>query len=103
MEKNLNLSTHSKQRIQQRGIRMDVVKFIYENGRSVNSYKRINHLKLHSKKYFVNKKILRTLKHKNCEEVKKFQSDILNTIIIVCPKTNLLITVYKSDKKIIWN
>lgn len=99
----MNLTKHSKERIQQRGARMEVVEFIYENGKSVYTYKRIKDLKLSAKKYFVNKKLLNSFKYKKNDIIKKYERDILNTIIIACPKSDLLITVYKTDKNILKN
>ena len=99
----MNLTKHSQERMQQRGARKEVVEFIYENGKSISSYKKVKHLKLHAKKYFINKKILNSLKYKNHDMVKRFERDILNTIIVACPKSDLLITVYKTNKRILRN
>jgi|TARA_B100000767_G_C19777947_1_gene543825 hypothetical protein len=85
---------HSKIRSQQRGVKKDVVSFIYKYGKKVS-------VKGNSQKYFINKKRLNSVKFVEGDFIKKNDQSILNTAI-VC-KGKVVITIMKINKKVNWN
>ena len=99
----MKYTDHGIERMQQRGAKAEVVEFIFKNGKSKKTYRKKNNLVLSSKQYFINKKELKKLKYKDINFVKKNEKEILNTVIVACPKNELLITVTKANKKIMWN
>ena len=99
----MKFTNHGIERMQQRGAKAEVIEYIFKNGKSKKSYRKIKNLHLHSKQYFINKKVLNKIKYKDINFVKKNEKEILNTIIVACPKNELLITVTKANKQLIWN
>lgn len=89
----MKYTSHAIVRSSQRGVSKEVVNFIFENGLSTNTHTH--------KKYFINKKKLKLLKHKNKNFIKKNDKHLLNTVIVCNDDT--LITVIKPNKRIKWN
>ena len=91
----INFSQHSLVRCQQRGIKGDVVEFIFNHGDYVNTH--------NDKKYFINKKKLKKLFFQNKDFIKKNDQSILNTAVIV--NSNNIITAMKihKNKKVRWH
>jgi hypothetical protein len=85
---------HSKIRSQQRGVKQDVVTFIYKYGKKVP-------VKGNSQKYFVNKRRLNSIKFIESDFIKKNDQSILNTAIVCQGK--VVITIMKINKKVNWN
>ena len=85
---------HSKVRSQQRGVKKDVVSFIYKYGKKVP-------VKGNSQKYFVNKRRLNSIKFIESDFIKKNDQSILNTAIVCQGK--VVITIMKINKKVNWN
>jgi hypothetical protein len=99
----MKYTDHAKERLQQRGAKKEVIEFVFQNGKSIKHFRKIKNLQLNAKQYFINKKTLNNLKYKNIDFVKKYEKDILNTIVVACPKGELLITVTRANKRIQWN
>ena len=76
-----------------RGVPLEVIDFIFKNGSSINSHSH--------KKFFINKKKLKSIKYKEKDFIKKNDRHILNTVIVCNGDT--LITVVKPNKRIKWN
>ena len=90
---NLNYSPHTQIRCQQRGIKKDVINFIVNHGHCRNSHQ--------DKKYFINKKLLKKLRHSHALFIKKFDKQILRVGVIVNKDT--VITAFQIDRNFLWN
>ena len=86
-------SLHSSMRCQQRGIRKEVINFIVKYGQCKNSHQ--------DKKYFINRKIIKTLRYKHESFIKKFDQQILATGVIV--HEGIVVTAFKRNKNFLWN
>ena len=89
----LNYSNHCNIRCQQRGIEIEVINFIVKHGKFRNSH--------NDKKYYINKKLLNNLRHKHKPFLRKFESKILKTGVVVNKET--VITAFTINKKFAWN
>ena len=78
---NLKYTKHANVRCQQRGIPKEAIEFIYKHGSTINTHD--------AKKYFCNKKKLRSLYFKERELITKFDKQILSTAIVCMGSTVL--------------
>lgn len=90
---NIRFTNHSNLRCQQRGVHKDVARFIVKYGKSFNTHS--------EKKYFVNKKMLNSLKFKEREFISQYDKQILSTAI-VC-HDDVVLTVMKITKRVVWH
>ena len=89
---NLNYTKHANVRCQQRGIPKEAIEFIYKHGSTINTHE--------AKKYFCNKKKLRSLYFKEKALITKFDQQILSTAIVCMGST--VITAMKISEGIRW-
>ncbi len=89
------ITDHATKRCQQRGIPLEVINFIIENGLSVRSHQ--------DKKYFINKKRLNQIKHSNKAFFIKYDKFLLNTAVIFNDSENVVITAMKIERPVKWN
>ena len=90
---NLKYTKHCNVRCQQRGISLEVINFIVMHGKFKNSHTH--------KKYYINKKILNNLRHKHKTFLKRFETQVLKTGVIL--NKNTVITAFNIQGNFIWN
>ena len=89
---NLTYSSHAIKRMQQRGIKSQVVEFIFEHGFKSNTHQDVRYIFNGNKQKKVNKEIL------SLPIYKKFDKQISSTALVM--NESHLITAYKINKRI---
>ena len=91
----IEYTEHAKKRCQQRGIPLEVVNFITENG----DYHRTHE----HKKFFMPKKRINQLRYKNKSFFTKFDKYLSNTAVVCNQNSDTVITAMKVTGPIRWN
>jgi hypothetical protein len=91
----IEYTKHSQKRCQQRGIPSEVIEFIIKNGDYFRTHEH--------KKFYMPKKKINLLKHKNKSFFIKFDKHLINTAVVCNTAADTVITAMKVSGAVKWN